>query len=295
MPSPISDILLGTRSEIIYDLEWDDYCDLPAMNPSTLVHGLKPSGSMKHLKYCWDHAGGPVSDKAPAGPLVWGRALHCLLFEPQLFPVKYQCWDGRRAGNEYKAYARDAAESGAEVLNTAQYESVLAAGRSFADCAELRPLIASGRAEVTILTVEDGVQMRHRLDWINGTPTLIVDLKSTRSLQPRLFSADFYRFFYDVKLGLYQRAIEQVTGIRYPVKVIVLEKKPPFDVAIMPVDDAVLERGARKGMEVLAKLKECIATDTWPGIGSEDYVLQTPEWEMDEEATDYSDLGAPNA
>jgi hypothetical protein len=106
---PIEGILQGSRNEIVYDLPWSDYCSSVGMNPSTLVSGIKPKGSLKQLKYNWDAAGLPEDDdKPPAGPLVWGRAAHCLLFEADKFLERYSCWPGRRAGNEYKAFAEEA-------------------------------------------------------------------------------------------------------------------------------------------------------------------------------------------
>lgn len=294
----IEGILKGTRNEIVYDLPWNDYCSTVAMNPSTLVSGLKPKGSLKALKYQWDAAGVEIEDeKAPSGPLVWGRAAHCLLFEPDKFTELYHCWGNRRAGKEYDFFAQAARECGAEVLNLKQFTSVVEAGKAFAQCPEVRPLISSGKAEVALFTVEeiedeDGeihdVQLKHKLDWINGSPELIVDLKSTRQLGARAFSRDFYGLGYDFKLGMYQRALEKLTGKKYPVKVILLEKKPPYDIAIMPIPNEVLERGANKALAVLKSLVKAIKTDTWPGKGSEEMVLDTPTCEMDEDVVDYA-------
>jgi hypothetical protein len=295
----IAGILQGTRNEIVYDLPWADYCSAVAMNPSTLIAGLKPKGSLKHLKWYWDASGiADEDEKAPSGPLVWGRAAHALLFEPDKFPERYHCWGERRAGKEYDFFAKAARECGAEVLNLKQFTSVVEAGKAFAKSTEVRPLINSGKAEVSLFTVEeiedeDGeiheVQCKGRLDWINGAPNLIVDLKTTRNLNARGFSRDFYSLGYDFKLGMYQRALEKLTGIKYPVTVILLEKTPPYDLAIMPIPNEVLERGAKKALNVLRAVVQAIKANSWPGKGSEEMVLDTPTWEMDEEV-DYSDV-----
>ncbi len=296
----IEGILQGKRTEIVPDLAWQNYCSAVGMNPSTLVAGIRPKGSLKYLKYCWDAADAVDEDeKAPTGPLVWGRAAHCLLFEPDKFTERFHCWSERRAGKEYDFFAKAARECGAEVLNIKQFSSVVEAGKAFAACQEVKPLICSGAAEVSVFTVEEiedhdgeihSVQMKHRLDWINGSPLGIVDLKSTRNMNSRGFSRDFYSYYYDVKLGLYQRAVEKLTGTKYPVTVVLLEKKPPFDIAIMPVPNEVLERGARRALNVLRDVVQAIKTKNWPGKGSEELVLETPSWEMEEEEVDYGGL-----
>ena len=63
-----------------------------------------------------------------------------------------------------------------------------------------------------------------------------------------------------------------------------VENSAPFDVTVVPIDDAVLERGAKKGLGVLGRLETCIQADYWPGIaGGKTYYLDTPAREMVED------------
>lgn len=268
----ISAILSSRRTEIIYDLPWDDYCELPGLSPSTIVKGLK---SVKHLKHCWDNK------SKDSDTLLLGRAIHSMLFEPQTFTERYTVWETRRAGNAYKAFLKDANESGKDVLSSYMWYAAQQASKSFIGCRDVQDLIRCGKPEVSLLCVENGMQMRGRCDWIDQVA--LVDLKTTKDISYRSFSRDFYKYHYDTKLGLYQRWLEKITGEKKPVKVVVLEKELPFDVAVLPIDDAVLERGVRKGLDVIEKVKVAIGQDCWPGAGSETYFLDTPTWEMDDE------------
>jgi hypothetical protein len=77
-----------------------------------------------------------------------------------------------------------------------------------------------------------------------------------------------------------------------PVYLLLVENQGPWDCAVVPrvggepapLPNAVLERGASKGLKWIEQIKGCIERDEWPGVGAvEDWTLQTPAWFMDED------------
>ena len=270
---PISGVLGDQADELRESVSWDDYCRIVAMNPSTLVRGLK---SLKHLKHCWDEP------QADSPSLAWGRAVHCLLFEPKEFTQRYVACSIRR-DKRTEAYQDFLAENaGKEILTVAEFDSACLAAQSFVADSDVQDFIQAGKAEVTLLSSEDGVKCKGRVDWLATYRECLVDLKTTKNIDCRRASGDFFRYHYDVKLGLYQRWLKKITGRLWPVEVIWLENTPPYDVAVMPIDFAVLDRGAEKGLAILRKLKQCIADDHWPGVADNDYLLHVPSYEMED-------------
>jgi hypothetical protein len=275
MDHAIEAIRPGRRREIVEQLDWTAYKNLAAMNPSTLVFGLK---SMRHLRHAW------YNPRKDTDAMRWGRAVHTLLFEPQEFLKRFTSWSGRRAGNEYADFYAEATTQGYEVLTEQQFEDAEEAARNFVGDPLVQSLIKRGKPEVTLFTVEFCLQCRGRVDWLDTKAPIILDLKTAKDISARGFARDFYKYHYDVKLGLYRRWASQLLGGNIPVKVIAVENKPPFDVAVVPVPDAVLDRGAAKGVDVLKALRDSLDENRWPGIaGEEEYFLDTPSWEMDEE------------
>src|SRR4051812_28928988 len=130
---PIEHVLLpegdngktGVRLGVVFE----EYSDLPAMNPSTLVKGLVSHEpwltSMKHLRHAWE------SPRDDTDDLLWGRALHCLLYEPLEFENRYSVFAGRRAGKEWDGVLAIANEQHREVLTTKQWDSAMEAAQSF--------------------------------------------------------------------------------------------------------------------------------------------------------------------
>jgi len=261
----------------LYEQSWADYRATAALNPSTIVHGFQ---SMLHLHHAW------YAPHKDTPNMQWGRAVHTLLLEPRTFEDRYRCWSGRRAGNEYKAFKEAADEVGAEVLKDEGefcMDWVEQAAQQVLRNPRVLELVESGQAERAVTAVDHGMKCRGRIDWISGSQGRLVDVKTTRSL--RTFSLDFFRLHYDVKLGLYQHWLNQATNAFWPVEVIVIENHPPFDAICIPVPDAVLDRGAVRGLRVIEQVRQCIEADCWPGAGGEEGVgtLDVPSWCMDDD------------
>ena len=283
--SDITSVLGGARQGIVERVSWDEYRGAVGLNPSTIVHGLK---SMLHLKHAWD-CGRPDSDA-----MQWGRAMHCLLFEPREFENRFRAWHGRRdkRNEEYRDFLEAAVQDGAEVMKADGPHSLataLEAAGSFLRNGRVQEIVRSGQPEVTVFAVEGDVQCRGRVDWISVSADCMVDLKTTRNLEPRAFGADFFRFHYDVKLGLYRRWLRQC-GLVLPVSVVAIESTPPYDLAVIPVPDAVLDRGEEKGVEVIGRVERCCKTGNWPGVcGEEEGSLVVPGYVMDDELVPFED------
>jgi hypothetical protein len=130
------------------------------------------------------------------------------------------------------------------------------------------------------LTTEGDIQCKGRLDWVSTGQHVMTDLKTTAEIEPEKFGKTFFNFQYDIKLGMYRRWLNSVTNDHWPVDVIVLESKPPYDVVVKPVPDAVLDAGVEKGLALITKVRHAIDTDKWPGV---DNTFVVPYWAMEEE------------
>jgi hypothetical protein len=196
----------------------------------------------------------------------------------------YFPWEGRRAGNKYDQLVQRAKAVGAEILTQARYDNALKAANRFVSDPKIQALVSAGKAEVTLFEVEGNIQCRGRVDWVSSSERKLVDLKTCKDISSRKFGRDFYAYGYDIKLGLYQRWLNSLTRCHWPVEVICLENSPPFDVALVPIPDAVLDRGVQKALDIIRRVELCIKADSWPGVsGGQDYPLYTPQWEMDDD------------
>jgi hypothetical protein len=261
-------LLGGTATEMLENYPFSVYRSLEGMNPSTLVHGLK---SMRHLQHAC------TSSRPDTDDLRWGRAVHSLLFEPHEFATKYVMWPQPRRGKVWIEFRDKAEKAGQEVLTADQYSTAQIAAMHFITEPLVQEVIAKGVPEASFRCPIEGVQCKGRVDWICTVPgkECIVDLKTTKNVEAKAFGRDFFNYAYHVKLAMYQRMhAEAVGGELLPVKVIAIEKKPPYDVTIQTVPDAWLELGFSKACELLGDFKKAVTTGKWHGVakGAEYYI-----------------------
>jgi hypothetical protein len=127
-----------------------------------------------------------------------------------------------------------------------------------------------------------GVAFKGRIDIL--CPDAIVDVKTTNSIEPRLFGRTFSVFHYGKKMAIYRELVRQSTvGIR-DVKIIAQEVQDDFDNCLIPIPDIVLDNELTKVVKLVERYKECLATDRWPGVdgGKDEIDLHIPQWAMED-------------
>lgn len=260
--------------EMKLKLPFEDYLAIDALNPSLIKVGAK---SMKHLRYAMDHPQ-PSTDA-----MVLGSMCHTAVFEWQELANRFVVFEGRRDKRTaaYQEILEEAESTGKEIVKPVDLEMAAAMGVAVASDPVVKPLIKSGQAEVSLTTEEDGVPCKGRLDWV-CSQSGFCDLKTARDIQAFAFGEAFFRYGYDVQLGLYQRWLSRLRGQSEPCYVLCVEKEPPFDVAVIPVSQSVLDQGVDKALRVIAQYKQCKEADVWPGVaGGEEYFLRVPYWAME--------------
>lgn len=260
--------------QVLEGLPFADYLAIDALNPSLIKVGCK---SMKHLRYAQEHST-PSTDA-----MTLGSACHTAVFEGDELPNRYLVFDGRRdkrtlAYQEALAWAE---ESGRQIIRSAELQVAADMGLAVASDPVVQPLIRAGKAEVSLVTEEEGLPVKGRLDWIISGHGFC-DLKTCRDISAFAFGHAFYKYGYDVSLGLYQRWLSRMRNQPEPCHLLCVEKEPPYDVAVVPVPQAVLDEGVTKALRVIRQYQRCLETDDWPGIaGGQDYALHVPRWVFD--------------
>src|SRR5574341_1373220 len=210
----------------------EEYDRIDAVNWTTLK---AMRASPKHYRYAAEHATGDTAAMRD------GRAVHTAVLEPDRFPLDYAIWAGeRRAGKEW------------EVFKAANHDKTILRADEYAYCLEIRDavrahpvarhLLEAGEAGKTITWTDaaTGLPCKGRIDWLNGIG--LCDLKTTADLDPIRFAATAARLGYHCQLAFYRRGLA-ANGIDAPVKIMAVEKNPPYDVAVFSLDEDTLFAG----------------------------------------------------
>lgn len=227
--------------------------------------------SPKHYRY------GLLNPREDTEALMLGRLTHCLVYEPGAVAGRYVREPNFHRGmNDDSARAKgyDGGKQAAAAFNPSGRDAVppdlwnraVAMAEALGADPIAGPMIRGGYAEqlVTWTDAVTGIECRGRVDHVNGC---LSDLKTTRSIEPRLFAAQAASLGYHAQIAYYADGLA-ANGIALvePPAFVVVENVAPYDVAVLEIDDATLTAGRRVYRACLDRLAECRATDSWPGV-----------------------------
>ena len=250
-------------------MNFSAYSDLNGVNYSTLkAMGKSP------LHY--QHALTVPRADTPAMRL--GRAIHTAVLEPDLFPVHWTLYDGRRAGNVWAEFAAVNADKG--ILTVEEYDTVLAIRDAVHRHKVARRLLRYGKSEVTLRWVDPVTRIRckARLDHLRGDA--LTDLKSTKDIDNRTFGRLAANMGYAGQLAFYRLGLLATGHELAPVRIVAVESVAPHDVAVFTVDEDVLEAGVMEVRRLLHMVKTCRSRRRWPGRYPDEESLEYPEWAL---------------
>ena len=143
-----------------------------------------------------------------------------------------------------------------------------------------------GEAEVSLTWDWDGVPCKARPDYLIR-PNVIVDLKTTTTVNPRAIARKAFSEGWNVRAVWYKEATYATTPEEHkfalpalPMRYlfVVVEVKPPHLVQIFEMDgraEAWAQQQIRRGLRLF---KECRAKDDWPAYGTGVQTLSLPSY-----------------
>ena len=252
------------------------YRSLDAINWSTLKHART---SLLHYRHAVK-----APPREPTDAMLIGTATHCAVLEPMRLPLTVAVWEGgRRAGREWEAFCE--ANEGRAILRGDDYERAVAIGAAVRSHPLAARLLDRGEAEQTIRWTDRGLDCKGRVDW-RAAPMVFVDLKTTRTIDMRRFSAGAWSMGTFGQLAFYRRGIAAGLGCSreaVSANVIAVENTPPFDVLVCEADADSLEAADAEIDRMLDAVREAREHDHWPGQYSERQVLRAPVYVLEDD------------
>lgn len=256
----------------------DDYhADKTAVSSSGLREILKSPFSFYNK-----HFGKFKSEESSAFRI--GTAIHMAILQPDLFHRSYHL--------QPKFSGAGAVKNKADWLLSLPKDSIVLKEDEFNDLKEMvnsvhRNRIAchilrSGQSEVSgYFRHESGVKCRIRPDFWDDKSGILLDVKSTRSVEASEFSKSIWQFRYDFQMAFYSEGIRQITGKNVDLPLfLVIEKHAPFECAIYQADELMLEKGKMDFNRAMNTLKECLQTNSWKPYQSKIQPISLPKWAL---------------
>jgi len=132
--------------------------------------------------------------------------------------------------------------------------------------------------EVSIYWEWEGVECKARLDRVDVERGLVLDLKTTDTIEPELFTKKVIGLGYDFQAAFYAEAAKVVYGKDFEFVFAAIERKAPYTVDLFQVDEDMMAEGRAKCIAALRLVKTCNATGEWPNRPPMIRRLSYPSW-----------------
>jgi hypothetical protein len=221
--------------------------------------------------------------------LNFGKMVHSAILEPEDFNKRFviQPKFDRRTKEGKSSFEKWASDlpPGAMVLSEDKAADLIGMIESIKNHTRASDLLRRGESEVSVFHEIDGVPVKGRFDFLvsdsdalnQRTGLYIVDLKTTQDAAFRAFNSSVLRYGYWIQAGLYSWLAEKAFNLPVIFIFLAVEKKPPYEVGLYVADESVIECGREAVRRGIKSYKECLKTNTWPGICEDFKNLSMPE------------------
>ena len=248
-----------------------EYIATPAVGTSDLIAVMR-SPAHYHAR---------VAREATEATIL-GTAAHMAILQPELYRTTYvvaPALDRRtKAFKEWKA--TEVAE-GQEILS--QQDAWLVTGMTASVRAHrgALDLIGQGRAENTLLWNDPSTYLgcKARPDILIEHRRVLADLKTVADGNYRPFQRAIHSFGYHIQAAHALAGAETYVPGDWDTWVwIVVEKEPPFAVALYQADDLMLSAARGERRRALELIAACTKAGTFPGYPEEIQSIGLPPW-----------------
>lgn len=209
-----------------------------------------------------------------------GRAVHALVLGTGAYIHVIKSASLRTVTG--RAEADEARANGLLPMNRTMHRQARAMADAVLAHAVAAEMLTGGEPEVSAFSHEkdDGmpVWLRGRFDYLRRSDDTIIDVKTARTAQPDAWQRSATTYGYHVQRAFYARIYRAITG-HYPRFLhVVVEKNPPYLVAVIEMD-ATWNHVADQHVETAVRTyRQCLATGEWPGIPETVHTLPAPAW-----------------
>lgn len=221
----------------------------------------------------------------PTPAMEMGTAVHCLTLDgPEAFEAQYILKpDGiklnTKEGKEWKAAAgrKKVLASGGK---DDPWGAVHGMDESLRRLAYFDPSQKDyiKHNEVSVYWEWFGVECKARLDRVMVEEGIVLDLKSTDTVDPELFQKKVVGLGYDFQAAYYAKAAEVAFGKPFRFIFVAVERKAPYTVDLFEVTPDMMEESTRKCHLALKAYAECEKSGEWPNREARIHSLDYPGW-----------------
>lgn len=292
------------NATITYDMPFEDYCQIDAVNSHAVIWGMRPH-TMAHMRAYLD---GKMESEST--DLRFGRALHHKILEPKTFteswPIAKPCCTpiasgprkGAPCGSSSSFASADRqfwfcgthaksvdATPVSEFVTDDEVSRLDAVEAELKRTGRLEQFQRPGWSECVIEFILHGIRCKARLDRLSKDYGQVLDIKKCQVGKANAsdFEAASSRYRYYVQAAFYCEAVYALSGDYPRFAWIVIEDKPPHCSNIINADpNFVLPVGRQLIKDTLAQFNRATERNDWHGHTGKDIAISggIADWEL---------------
>jgi hypothetical protein len=255
--------------------------------------------NLKHMSDSPAHYQAAVNREfGDSDTLIFGRLLHTMVLQPHLMDAEYVVWsDGRRAGKAWTDFVEAAGDR--QIVRQRDIDEATPIADAIRSHPALADLWEGAIFETAVFwehtSREIVVPMKAMLDWYHPATRTLIDLKTCRTADRRMFARAVADYGYHGQMAHYREGARRNNMPVDRVLIVAAEKGTPHDVVPYEMcEGGAMRMGESYRDELVSRLVWCTATGKWPGRSDVVEPLEMPSWadpdaDLDLEITGDSD------
>lgn len=224
-------------------------------------------------------------DEEPeADALVFGKAFHCALLEPDVYETTYavepKFGDCRKTDNKKRRDDWRAENGGRVLLKQAAARKIRGMLHAIHSHPVARNMFRGGSSELTLKWTDaaTGLICKGRADYYNARLSMCVDVKTCVDARAPMFAKSAANYGYHRQHAFYEDGLEAVGAAVDDFVFVAIEKKAPYLIGLYSLEDADVAIGREWTRRNLNTLAECIEHGSFPGYSEDIEPLALPRW-----------------
>lgn len=217
------------------------------------------------------------NDQDDTASMKFGRALHCLILEPEQFSSRYIiAADVDRRTTIGKSYCARLESSGLDIITSKEWSELNELKSNIMNHPLAKNMITGAIKEEAIFGELEGIKCRAKLDISNKG--FLIDLKTTTDASKDGFLKSVVNFSYHQQAAFYTDLYKNAKGESLGFLFIAIERDTGL-VACYVLDDSLVEAGRARYKTGIAKYKYHQSNpEAYKGYSDEVETLECPHW-----------------
>ncbi len=214
----------------------------------------------------------------PSYAMQVGTCLHALILESKrVFVALPESAKGNSAAAKAVKTEFYLEHAGKIILSAEDAAKVESMAESVLNHSGARAILdLAGESELPIFWSENGLEMKGKIDRVN--PLGVIDIKTTKDARLSEFAKSVYNYGYHVQAAHYLAGAAANGLPADDFIIIAVENEAPYCTALRKIDHVSIMEGEQERQELIAKYKQCVETNHWPGYNDEIETVSIPKW-----------------